>query len=125
MQGILINGQFPGPDIECVTNDNLIINVHNNLPEPFLLSWLALPLSVSLSVSVSLYLPLSVSLSLSPSVSLYLSLSVSLSISFYPPLSLSLYLPLSLTHTHQDQWIYSAANVYLCIMSCFKSSNGV
>lgn len=38
-RGILINGQFPGPDIECVTNDNLIINVHNNLPEPFLLSW--------------------------------------------------------------------------------------
>lgn len=38
-RGILINGQFPGPDINCVTNDNLIINVHNHLPEPFLLSW--------------------------------------------------------------------------------------
>ncbi|CAA2972443.1 L-ascorbate oxidase homolog [Olea europaea subsp. europaea] len=38
-QGILINGQFPGPDIHAVTNDNLIINVQNNLPEPFLLSW--------------------------------------------------------------------------------------
>lgn len=38
-QGILINGQFPGPDINSVTNDNLIINVHNNLTEPFLLSW--------------------------------------------------------------------------------------
>ncbi|PUZ48438.1 hypothetical protein GQ55_7G245300 [Panicum hallii var. hallii] len=38
-QAILINGQFPGPKIECQTNDNLIINVHNNLPEPFLLSW--------------------------------------------------------------------------------------
>ncbi|KAI5647754.1 hypothetical protein M9H77_33759 [Catharanthus roseus] len=38
-QGILINGQFPGPEIHCVTNDNLIINVHNDLPEPFLLSW--------------------------------------------------------------------------------------
>ncbi|XP_057500662.1 L-ascorbate oxidase homolog [Actinidia eriantha] len=38
-QGILINGQFPGPDIESVTNDNLIINVFNNLPEPFLISW--------------------------------------------------------------------------------------
>ncbi|CAN1322858.1 L-ascorbate oxidase homolog [Linum perenne] len=37
--GILINGQFPGPDIHCVTNDNLIINVHNSLNEPFLLSW--------------------------------------------------------------------------------------
>lgn len=38
-QGILINGQFPGPDIHSVTNDNLIINVHNSLPEPFLISW--------------------------------------------------------------------------------------
>uniref|UniRef100_A0A1D1XV66 L-ascorbate oxidase n=1 Tax=Anthurium amnicola TaxID=1678845 RepID=A0A1D1XV66_9ARAE len=38
-QGILINGQFPGPDIHSVTNDNLIINVHNSLTEPFLISW--------------------------------------------------------------------------------------
>ncbi|CAH9121910.1 unnamed protein product [Cuscuta epithymum] len=38
-QGILINGQFPGPQIDCVTNDNLIINVYNFLTEPFLLSW--------------------------------------------------------------------------------------
>ncbi|KAJ6399686.1 hypothetical protein OIU77_020273 [Salix suchowensis] len=37
-QGILINGQFPGPDIHSVTNDNLIINVYNSLDEPFLLS---------------------------------------------------------------------------------------
>ncbi|XWS67676.1 hypothetical protein CRYUN_Cryun04dG0026500 [Craigia yunnanensis] len=38
-QVILINGQFPGPDLYSVTNDNLIINVYNNLNEPFLLSW--------------------------------------------------------------------------------------
>ncbi|KFK30447.1 hypothetical protein AALP_AA7G262200 [Arabis alpina] len=38
-KGILINGQFPGPEIYSVTNDNLIINVHNDLDEPFLLSW--------------------------------------------------------------------------------------
>ncbi|KAM7482793.1 hypothetical protein LguiB_007376 [Lonicera macranthoides] len=38
-QGILINGEFPGPDIYSVTNNNIIINVINNLPEPFLLSW--------------------------------------------------------------------------------------
>lgn len=38
-QGILINGQFPGPPIDSVTNDNLIINVFNSLDEPFLLSW--------------------------------------------------------------------------------------
>uniref|UniRef100_A0A0E0LL62 Plastocyanin-like domain-containing protein n=1 Tax=Oryza punctata TaxID=4537 RepID=A0A0E0LL62_ORYPU len=37
-QGILINGQFPGPTIEAVTNDNLIINVFNKLNDPFLLS---------------------------------------------------------------------------------------
>ncbi|KAG9148007.1 hypothetical protein Leryth_003592 [Lithospermum erythrorhizon] len=38
-QGILINGQFPGPDIHAVTNDNLIINVFNSLKDPFLISW--------------------------------------------------------------------------------------
>ncbi|KAF7003026.1 hypothetical protein CFC21_018409 [Triticum aestivum] len=38
-QGILINGQFPGPEIDCQTNDNLVINVRNRLPQPFLLSW--------------------------------------------------------------------------------------
>ncbi|GAV90226.1 Cu-oxidase domain-containing protein/Cu-oxidase_2 domain-containing protein/Cu-oxidase_3 domain-containing protein [Cephalotus follicularis] len=38
-QGILINGQFPGPQIDAVTNDNLIINVYNYLKEPFLISW--------------------------------------------------------------------------------------
>ncbi|XP_004487420.1 L-ascorbate oxidase homolog [Cicer arietinum] len=38
-QGILINGQFPGPQIESVTNDNLIISVFNSLNEPFLISW--------------------------------------------------------------------------------------
>lgn len=38
-QGILINGQFPGPQIEAVTNDNLIINIQNSLTEPFLISW--------------------------------------------------------------------------------------
>lgn len=39
-QGILINGQFPGPQIESVTNDNLILHVFNSLDEPFLISWL-------------------------------------------------------------------------------------
>ncbi|KAL9239313.1 hypothetical protein vseg_013648 [Gypsophila vaccaria] len=38
-QGILINGQFPGPPIEAVTNDNIVINVFNGLNEPFLFSW--------------------------------------------------------------------------------------
>ncbi|XP_010480557.1 PREDICTED: L-ascorbate oxidase homolog [Camelina sativa] len=38
-QGILINKMFPGPEIRCVTNDNLIINVFNHLDEPFLISW--------------------------------------------------------------------------------------
>ncbi|MCD7458399.1 hypothetical protein HAX54_038087 [Datura stramonium] len=38
-QGILINGQFPGPDIACVTNDNVVITVVNNLDEDFLISW--------------------------------------------------------------------------------------
>ncbi|KAL5573352.1 hypothetical protein UlMin_022949 [Ulmus minor] len=38
-RGILINGQFPGPPIESVTNDNLIVSVFNSLDEPFLISW--------------------------------------------------------------------------------------
>lgn len=38
-QGILINGQFPGPQIDAVTNENLIISVYNYLREPFLISW--------------------------------------------------------------------------------------
>ncbi|KAJ3696164.1 hypothetical protein LUZ60_001541 [Juncus effusus] len=38
-QGILINGQFPGPRIDCVTNDNIIVNVINKLDEPFLVTW--------------------------------------------------------------------------------------
>ncbi|XBI11837.1 hypothetical protein VPH35_138812 [Triticum aestivum] len=31
VQGILINMQFPGPQIDAVTNDNIVINVFNNL----------------------------------------------------------------------------------------------
>ncbi|XP_047333360.1 L-ascorbate oxidase homolog [Impatiens glandulifera] len=38
-QVILINGQFPGPQIDTVTNDNIVINVINNLDQPFLLTW--------------------------------------------------------------------------------------
>ncbi|XP_021908147.1 L-ascorbate oxidase homolog [Carica papaya] len=38
-KGILINGMFPGPPIEAVTNDNLIVNVINKLDEPILITW--------------------------------------------------------------------------------------
>ncbi|XP_010263764.1 PREDICTED: L-ascorbate oxidase homolog [Nelumbo nucifera] len=38
-QGILINGQFPGPRIDCVTNDNIVVNVINKLDQPFLITW--------------------------------------------------------------------------------------
>jgi L-ascorbate oxidase len=38
-QAIMINGQFPGPSINCSSNNNIVINVLNNLDEPFLLSW--------------------------------------------------------------------------------------
>ncbi|KMT09374.1 hypothetical protein BVRB_6g134660 [Beta vulgaris subsp. vulgaris] len=38
-RGILINGQFPGPTINCDTNDNLIITIYNRLDEPFLMTW--------------------------------------------------------------------------------------
>ncbi|KAG2691189.1 hypothetical protein I3843_09G219900 [Carya illinoinensis] len=38
-QGILINGQFPGPNINSTTNNNVVVNIFNNLDEPFLLTW--------------------------------------------------------------------------------------
>ncbi|XAR57827.1 L-ascorbate oxidase [Bertholletia excelsa] len=38
-QVILINGQFPGPRLDVVTNDNIIINVFNKLDDSFLLTW--------------------------------------------------------------------------------------
>lgn len=38
-QVILINGEFPGPRINCTSNNNIVVNVHNDLDEPFLLTW--------------------------------------------------------------------------------------
>ncbi|KAL2531887.1 SKU5 similar 17 [Abeliophyllum distichum] len=38
-QVILINGQFPGPKLDLVTNDNIILNLINKLDQPFLLTW--------------------------------------------------------------------------------------
>ncbi|XP_027151975.1 L-ascorbate oxidase homolog [Coffea eugenioides] len=38
-QGILINGQFPGPRINCTSNNNIVVNVFNQLDEPLLLTW--------------------------------------------------------------------------------------
>ncbi|XP_022985834.1 L-ascorbate oxidase homolog [Cucurbita maxima] len=38
-QAILINGQFPGPNINSTSNNNVVVNVFNNLDEPFLLHW--------------------------------------------------------------------------------------
>ncbi|KAL6521635.1 hypothetical protein OROGR_018204 [Orobanche gracilis] len=36
---ILVNDQFPGPEIACATNDNILVNVFNNLEVPLLLTW--------------------------------------------------------------------------------------
>ncbi|KAF8074274.1 hypothetical protein N665_1116s0012 [Sinapis alba] len=38
-QVILINGQFPGPNLNSTSNNNVVINVFNNLDEPFLFTW--------------------------------------------------------------------------------------
>ncbi|KAF5196799.1 L-ascorbate oxidase-like protein [Thalictrum thalictroides] len=38
-QVIMINNQFPGPNINSTSNNNIIINVFNNLDEPLLFSW--------------------------------------------------------------------------------------
>lgn len=37
---------FPGPPIEAVTNDNLIVNVINKLDEPILITWLVFALNL-------------------------------------------------------------------------------
>ncbi|MBA0874803.1 hypothetical protein Goshw_022257, partial [Gossypium schwendimanii] len=39
VKGILINGQFPGPNLNSTTNNNIVVNVFNNLDEPFLVTW--------------------------------------------------------------------------------------
>ncbi|KAL7253504.1 hypothetical protein ACSBR1_007941 [Camellia fascicularis] len=36
-QVVLINGQFLGPRLKCTTNNNIMMNMFNNLDEPFLL----------------------------------------------------------------------------------------
>ncbi|KAM7278464.1 hypothetical protein ACFE04_005598 [Oxalis oulophora] len=38
-QVILINNQFPGPNINSTSNNNIVINVFNNLDEPLLFTW--------------------------------------------------------------------------------------
>ncbi|KAK4710359.1 hypothetical protein R3W88_004872 [Solanum pinnatisectum] len=38
-QVILINGQFPGPRLDLVTNENIVLNLINKLDEPLLLTW--------------------------------------------------------------------------------------
>lgn len=38
-QVILINNEFPGPNINSTSNNNLVVNVFNNLDEPFLFHW--------------------------------------------------------------------------------------
>ncbi|KAF3645231.1 putative dof zinc finger protein DOF5.1-like [Capsicum annuum] len=39
LKGILINGQFPGPTLNVVTNDNVIVTVINKLDDPLLITW--------------------------------------------------------------------------------------
>ncbi|KAJ8760175.1 hypothetical protein K2173_011031 [Erythroxylum novogranatense] len=38
-QVILINNEFPGPVINSTSNNNIVVNVFNNLDEPFLITW--------------------------------------------------------------------------------------
>ncbi|CAO2832631.1 unnamed protein product [Amaranthus hypochondriacus] len=38
-QVILINGQFPGPNLNTTTNNNIVLNVFNHLDEPLLFHW--------------------------------------------------------------------------------------
>uniref|UniRef100_A0A0D9WHW9 L-ascorbate oxidase n=1 Tax=Leersia perrieri TaxID=77586 RepID=A0A0D9WHW9_9ORYZ len=36
---ILINGEFPGPRINCSSNNNIVVNVFNELDQPLLFTW--------------------------------------------------------------------------------------
>lgn len=36
---ILINDEFPGPNLNTTTNNNVVINVFNNIDESFLFTW--------------------------------------------------------------------------------------
>ncbi|KNA11237.1 hypothetical protein SOVF_137040 [Spinacia oleracea] len=38
-QVILINGEFPGPNLNTTTNNNIVVNVFNHLDEPLLFTW--------------------------------------------------------------------------------------
>ncbi|XP_065847595.1 L-ascorbate oxidase homolog [Euphorbia lathyris] len=38
-QVIMINNQFPGPVINSTSNNNVVVNVFNNIDEPFLITW--------------------------------------------------------------------------------------
>ncbi|MED6180500.1 L-ascorbate oxidase [Stylosanthes scabra] len=38
-QALLINNQFPGPEINCSSNNNIVVNVFNNIDEPLLFNW--------------------------------------------------------------------------------------
>ncbi|XP_068665117.1 monocopper oxidase-like protein SKU5 [Aristolochia californica] len=38
-QVISINKQFPGPIVNVTTNWNVVVNIHNNLDEPLLITW--------------------------------------------------------------------------------------
>lgn len=40
LQVIAVNGKFPGPLINSTTNDNVNVNVHNDLDENLLMTWL-------------------------------------------------------------------------------------
>ncbi|XP_010673838.2 L-ascorbate oxidase homolog [Beta vulgaris subsp. vulgaris] len=41
-QVILINGQFPGPNLNTTTNNNIVLNVFNQLDEPLLFTWVGI-----------------------------------------------------------------------------------
>lgn len=46
VQVIAINGQYPGPIVSVTTNWNVVVNIKNNLDEPFLVTWYVLGFSL-------------------------------------------------------------------------------
>lgn len=50
-QVILINGQFPGPNLNTTTNNNIVLNVFNQLDEPLLFTWYVSLIYFSFSIT--------------------------------------------------------------------------
>lgn len=52
-QAILINNEFPGPNINSTSNNNIVVNVFNNLDEPLLFTWYYIIMIIHILILIS------------------------------------------------------------------------